>query len=386
MDIFSKDELKTLVETQTVGCSCVSLYMPTNRSGRTDVQQNPVRLKKLLREAHKHLLATGLKKPEVESYLEPANRLLEDTFFWMNMSDGLAVYLSKDYFRYYRVPVPFPELSVVANRFHVKPMLPLLTVDGSFYVMALSQKAVRLLHCTRFSFDELDIKGKIPRSVAEALQYDHFDREQQFHAHMGVSNMDSGILLGHGQEVEETKDNLLRFFFLVDRALQREYLHIETVPLIIISVGYLFPIYKEANTYQNLLNTEVPANPDKMTAKELHEMSFKLAELYFKKSQEDAIKQYHKARPQLTTTNLEEIVSASYQGRVRLLFIADNQEWWGKYEPLEDKVAVHVKEEPCDVDLLDFIAGNTLAHRGGVFAVAPEKVPERPPVAAILRY
>jgi hypothetical protein len=40
---------------------------------------------------------------------------------------------------------------VVTDRFHIKPLLPLLSGDGRFYVLALSQSEVRLLQGTRYS-------------------------------------------------------------------------------------------------------------------------------------------------------------------------------------------------------------------------------------------
>lgn len=150
MDIFSRDELRPLIEVHTVGCISVSIYMPTFRAGRADVQQNPVRLKNLLREAQERLEKIGLRRAEAHAYLGPAQSLLDDGTFWLDMSDGLVVFLSKDYFRYYRLPTEFTELVVVANRFHIKPLLPMLATDGRFYVLAISQNTVRLLQCTRW--------------------------------------------------------------------------------------------------------------------------------------------------------------------------------------------------------------------------------------------
>jgi len=389
MDILPSGELRSLVQVQTVGCICVSIYMPTFRPGRTEVQQNPVRLKKLLREAREKLIRVGLKRTEADGYLQPADRLLDDSFFWMNMSDGLVVFLSKDYFRYYRLPMELPELAVVANRLHLKPLLPLLAADGRFYVMAISQKGVRLLHCTRFRFDELDLAGKMPRSLAEALQYDDFDRESQYHHHLGrgVPSVGGGMITAHGPEVEETKENLLRFFFLVDRGLQREFLHNETAPLVMIGVDYLFPIYEKANTYLYLLDESVDGNPDKMSPAELHKQGLAAVEPYFKKRQEKAMWLYREAAGLgRTTTDLEKIVSDSYTGRVNVLFVAANQEKWGNYDPVANRVEFDSGEGSCAVDLLDFAAAHTLAHRGEVYAVETNEVPDGGPAAAVLRY
>jgi len=388
-DIFTKDELRTLVEVQTVGCICVSIYMPTYRAGRADVQQNPVRLKKMLREAHQRLEKNGLKRVEATAYLEPAQRLLDDNFFWVNMSDGLAIFLSKDYFHYYRFPTQLPELVAVANRFLVKPLLPVLAVDGRFYVMAISQKAVRLLQCTRFSFNELNIAGKIPQSLAEAFKFDDIDREKQYHVHYGrgLASFNGQMVSAHGPEVEETKENLMRFFFLVDRSLQREFLHNETAPLVMIGVDYLFPIYKKANTYQYLLDKGVEGNPDKMNSVELHQKGVSVVEPYFKKRQKEAMRLYSEfAGLGRTTNDLEKIVSESYNGRVSTLFVAASLQKWGNYDPFTNKVEIHLKEESCDVDLLDFVAAHTLAHRGDVYAVEADKVPCGTPAAAVLRY
>ncbi len=387
MDILSKGELKTLMEVETVDCISVSMYMPTFRAGRTDVQQNLVRLKKLLREVQERLEKIGLRRTEADAHLQSAQRLLDDSSFWVNMSDGLVIFISKDYFRYYRLPLQLPELVVVANRFHVKPLVPMLASDKRFYVMAISQKTVRLLQCTRFSFSELDIAGKIPRSLAEALQFDDIDREAQYHVHFGVAGLGGAMVTAHGAEVKETKDNLLRFFLLVDRGLQREFLHNETAPLVLIGVDYLFPIYKQANRYKYLLDKEAEGNPDRMSPIELHQLGVSTVKPYFEKAQERALRLYHEFTGLGRTTNdLESIVIEAYRGRVQILFVASNHQEWGNYDAHTTRVEIHPEEESCDVDLLDFAAAHTLAHGGEAYVVETEKVPGGASAAAVLRY
>lgn len=388
MDIVSKDDLKTLVEAQTVGCISVSIYMPTHKAGRADVQQNPSRFKNLLHEAEKRLIKMGLSGSEADKYLKPARNLLDDNAFWVNMSDGLAVFLSNDYFRYYRLPVQFPEQAMVANRFHVKPLLTLLAVDGRFYVMAISQKAVRLLRCTRFGFNELDIAGKVPRSLAEALRFEEGNRDRaiQHHTRIGGAGL-AGATGAHGDDIDDTKENLLRFFYLVDRSLQREFLHDETAPLVIVGVDYLFPIYKKANTYPHLLDKEVEGSPDKMSPLELHKLGVEMVEPYFKKRQGAAMRFYRELLGlKRSTDKLAKIVSEAYHGRVYILFVAADQQKWGTYDTFTNRVAIHAKEESCDIDLLDFVAAQTLAHRGEVYAIEADKLPSEAPAAAVLRY
>src|SRR5512138_2227714 len=123
MDILNPADLKSLIAKQ--GKWCISLYMPTHRVGR-EQQQDPIRLKNILAEAETRLLAQGLRRPEAERLMRPAEELLWRDSFWRHVSDGLAIFLSKDLSVTYRLPVEFEQLLVIGNSFHIKPLLPLL--------------------------------------------------------------------------------------------------------------------------------------------------------------------------------------------------------------------------------------------------------------------
>ena len=121
MELLSRAELKTLIE-EPEGL-CVSIFLPTHQAG-AQTQQDPIRLKNLLREAEEQLLAKEFRTPEAEELLGPAWELLDDSVFWRHQSDGLAVLLSPGVFRHYRLPLNFEDLVVVADRYHLKPLLP----------------------------------------------------------------------------------------------------------------------------------------------------------------------------------------------------------------------------------------------------------------------
>jgi hypothetical protein len=57
MDILTRAELEQLMRKEQQWC--VSIYMPTHRTG-TDAQQDLIQLKNLLREAEKQLSAQGI--------------------------------------------------------------------------------------------------------------------------------------------------------------------------------------------------------------------------------------------------------------------------------------------------------------------------------------
>jgi hypothetical protein len=161
MDIVTIDDLKPLMEPQDGWC--ISLFMPTHRGG-PDVQQDPIRLRNLLRDAEDQLLAQELRQPDVDALLAPARRLLDEPGFWHEQSDGLAVFVGASSFHHFSVPLDLSELVIVGEAFYLKPLLPLLTGDGRFYVLALSQNAVRLLQGTRHSVELIDLPG-VPLSM-----------------------------------------------------------------------------------------------------------------------------------------------------------------------------------------------------------------------------
>jgi hypothetical protein len=240
MNTFTAKDLQILIDSQTTGnCSCASIYMPTFRTG-PDSQQGPARLRNLLRLTAENFIAAGVRSSEVTKTVTPIQKLITDTFFWQNQADGLAIFLCPDFVHYYRLPVNFKEIVTVGDRFNIKPLFPLLTGDGRYYVLAVSQKDIKLLQCTRFGYSEVKLPTSVPASLSEAMKYEDLDRESQFHGHIGDreyhghqgSETIGVAMTSHGKTVaEENKDRILRYFHYIDHGL-REILHEEDSPLV----------------------------------------------------------------------------------------------------------------------------------------------------------
>ncbi len=385
MQLLTRQELRTLVEKR--GEPRVSIYMPTHRTG-AEIQQDPIRLKNLLREAEEALITMGLRSPVARELLKPAQELLGDYEFWQHQSDGLAIFLSSQLFRAYRLPFEFDELVVATDRFHVKPLLPLLSGDGQFYVLALSQNEVRLLQGTRYSVSEVDLED-VPKSLAEALRYDDPEKQLQFHTQTQTprGRGDRGAIFhGHGVVSEEDKEDILRFFQKVDRGLQ-DVLRDEQSPLVLAGVEYLLPIYAEANTYRHLLSHGVEGNPEALSLEDLHERAWAIVQPRFQEAQLEAIAQYEQlASTEQASHDIRTIVPAAHYGRVDTLFVAVGQQQWGAFDPQTDTIDIHGEEESGDEDLLDLAAVQTLLHGGEIYALEPTKVPDGVPLAAVFRY
>ena len=73
----------------------ISIYMPVLRAGK-DLRQNPTRLRNLVREAESRFQEAGRPgSAEIAKLLEPAAALAEDSEFWRDQNQGLALFLAE---------------------------------------------------------------------------------------------------------------------------------------------------------------------------------------------------------------------------------------------------------------------------------------------------
>jgi hypothetical protein len=379
MDLFTRDDLKTLLAEHP--SPCISLFMPAHRGG---AQEDPIRWRKHLAEAGEHLAKAGWRAAEVKELLAPGRRLLEDAAFWKNQNDGLAAFMAPQFLRLFRLPLVLQDGVVVADRFSVIPLLPFLSGNGRFFVLALSQSAVRLLQGTRDSVSEVDLQC-VPQNLAEALlthepmePFSFFGRR----AREGAGSR-AGIFHGHGVGIDDAKEELLHYFQKIDRALH-PLLREEQAPLVLAAVDYLQPIYRQASTYAQLLEQGVEGNPDRLSNWELHERAWPLVKPHFAEAQQRAAAQYRQlAGTGHASGDLEMVVAAAYKGRVETLFVALGRPIWGTFDPTTGRAEPHQEALDGDVDLLDLAVAHTLTHGRTVYAVEPEQVPSKTDVAAI---
>lgn len=362
--------------------TCVSLYMPSHRAG-PETRQDPVRLKNLLGRAEADLLERGLRRPEARELLAPAEELVGDGAFWQHQGDGLAVFLSPRLRRVYRLPVSFDELVMVNDRFHVKPLLRLLTGDGRFLVLALSKKQIRLLEGTRQTVSEVDLED-VPRSLAEVAVHREM-RALQWHTGTGGSGGGRRAAVFHGHGPEEDDEIIRKYLRRIDEGL-RQAVHDERSPLVLAGVDPLLDLYRQVTGYSSVLPEGVSGNPDDLRPDQLHERAWAIVGPHFHGKMEAAADRYRQSvGTGLTAAGVTDVVPPAFQGRVDTLWVAVGIQRWGRYRQ-EGEVEMRDRPLPGDHDLLDVAAVQTLLHGGTVYAVDPGEVPDDAPVAALLRY
>jgi hypothetical protein len=364
----------------------VSVFLPTHRTA-PDVEQDPIRLRNLLDQAAAQASAAGVRGPEVRELLEPARSLLApaEAGFWNYQSDGLALFLARGFFRLFRLPVELPELVVVGERFHVKPLLGLLCADQRFYVLALSQNEVRLLEGTRQRVEEVELRD-VPQDLREALRFDELEKQRLFHI-AGAGQAGPVVFHGHGIGGEVDKALLERYLRQVDDGLWATVLRDERAPLVLAGVEYEQSMFRGLTRYRHVLDQGIDGNPEQLSPQALHRRALEIVEPVINRSRNEAAGRYRQAAGRgQGAEDIEQVVRAAFQGRVESLFVAVGIQQWGTVDADTLEMTVHEERQSGDEDLLDLAAVHTMLHSGDVFALQPGELPGAGPAAALLRY
>ncbi len=368
MDHLTLTDLKQFL--RHPGKPCVSLYQPTTPGG---AEQDPILWKNLLADADNCLQSLGLYPLQARGVLAPAAALLEDRSFWKQAGAGLACFLAPGLHRILRLAKPAGPRVHVSNLFMIKPLLPLLAAEQNFLVLALSQKSVKLWRGNSLDLHPVDVKT-LPRDLADALKFHDRDEPLMYHTRRTGGTW-SAIYHGQGVGIDTFKDDLLLYFQQIDRGLH-ELLREEKTPLIVASVEYLLPIYRQANTYPHLLAEGIAGSPDHMKPRDLHAKAWKLAAPFAQLPQQRALALFDRLHDTgRTCTAASEVLTAACQGQLETLFVAADAVCWGAVDPTHHTVESHTEPQPGDEDMLNVAAVRMLMGKGAVYVLPAAEIP-----------
>lgn len=380
IDLLTNDQLRDIAGTQAPGC--VSLYLPTHRAG-PEVQQDPIRLKNLLGAARRELEDLGIDSDTIRDRTAPAERLLHDSDFWARGENGLAVLLGPSGMLTHHLGATPDELVVVADRFHIKPLLGSVTSGEVFWVLSISQNRVRLLRGGPTGAAEVALED-IPESLAAALWFE--DRERQLQSH-GANRVGRGRVSAtfHGQGLGKDTQHadLARFLRAVDTGVT----HVVDdpgQPIVLCGVERDLAAFREVSRNASLLDDAVRGNCDHRSPTELHDAAWPLVQHTFAAERDRVASQIASSNGR-SEHDLAAAFAAARDGRVESLIVALGVRRWGVADDRGD-IVVHDAREPGDRDLLDALALETMTHGGDVHAVDPAEVPGGGDLAALMRW
>ena len=384
MSIISKEEFTSLALFNND--VCVSIYLPTQRGGKDVLEgKNQRHLKSKWKAVKTRLEEKGISKDKIDNMAKPVLKLIENSDFWRHQSDGFALFVSENVFEYYTLPLNFQEFEYIGKEFYLTPLVPMFSGKGRFYILEIQLKSVALYEATNYSIVKIDVDDITPSRLEERVGFDFEEKTLQFKSQSsggGQMNMH-----GHAGADRERKDEILRFFRAVDQGIEK-IIHDETVPLLVSCEDYFFPIYKEANTYNNLYEDSIPGNPsDTRNMQELHAKAMKHIQPFLEKDRNEKMKQFRELSREKTSVKITDIIPSIYEGKVDTLFLHERDDIFGTFN--EENMAVEVQELQTEdnTSLMNLAAKKVIEQGGHVFLVNSENMPEKDSkMNALFRY
>lgn len=378
-DFLSSQDLKTLAGATP---PCISLSVPFQQKSRTHR-----RLQKAVNELETHLNQAGLDAAAIRNLLDPLAQLA--TTIEKEQGDtrgaGLIVFRSTERFLYSWVRGQFGEWTIVADHFHIRTLLPFIAAQKPFYILALSQKNIRMLRCNGEGCADAALPDSIPTNLEEALQTSKPDHVLDNRSTSGPSTGSmKGVIFGTETGREHKDEYLLQFYKQVDRGISAM-LRDRRAPVMLAGVDYEIALYQSLSTYPDLVGDAIQGAPDSLADLELHRRALEILRRQSSPALEKALAQFRRqGGPPRAYQSPREVVKAAAEGRVAFLFLIEGAEYRGDFSEIAGRPRSHrlLKEE----DLLNAAAMETLRHGGEIFAIPSGQLSEVSTVGAVLRY
>lgn len=362
---------------------CLSLYQPTHRN-HPDDQQDPIRFRNGIK-----LLENSLRRDypnrEIRSLLGPFRELADNRTFWNTGLDGLAVLGAPGFFRAYRLQRSVPERAVVADSFHVKPLLRMLQSADRYRVLGLSRHEAKLFEGNRDALDEVELLPGVPRTPADVVGDERDVERATRHYGRGVS----GKLARHGTDMKQDAIDreTERFFRAVDRAVLEHHGAAQPMPLLLAALPENHHLFRRISVNRSLAAAALYAHPDSMSIDALRARAWELVQPYYLERLAGLVAAFEAARTrQLASADLSDIGSAAVAGRIDTLLVEAERVVAGRFDPHSGAVQFGELVSPDTDDLLDDLAEAVLRRGGEVVVVPTERMPVKSGVAAIYRF
>ncbi|MDZ7640311.1 MAG: hypothetical protein U5J83_18990 [Bryobacterales bacterium] len=362
---------------------CISLYQPTHRHYPGNAQ-DPIRFKNLLRTVEEALGREGSAKSSLE-LMQPLRELADNDRFWNHTTEGLTILCAPGFFKMFQLQRPVPELAIVSDSFHIKPLLRILQTKDRYQVLSLSRQKIRLFEGNRDALDEVELGEGMPATITEALGAELTDSHLTVASYGGIGPGAQKVH-AHGSRKEEREVDTERFMREVDRAIAEHYSKPSGLPLMLAAPPDLQSVFRELSHNPRLLPQGIDLDANALDNDELKEAAWKVMEPEYQTQIESVKEQFGASQAKgMGVSRLSEIASAAVQGRVATLMVEAERRVPGQLDRHTGSIA-RANGEPQNVDdLLDDLAELVLKMGGAVLSLSAAEIPSESGAAAILR-
>lgn len=365
---------------------CLSLYQTTHRS-HPDNAQDVIRYGNLLKEMELSL-QQKFRGKDTRAILEPFRALASDADFWNHALDGLAVFGASGRFDVFKLQRPMPELAIVADSFHLKPLLRFYQSADRYQVLVLGQGSVRLFEGNRDVLDEVTLSPDVPQTMKDVPGTASTQAYMNVHG-TGAAGSQGTVSIRHGQgSKSDTIDaDTEKFFRAVDRAILEHYSKPSGLPLMLAALPQYHALFHKVSQNPFLMQDGIEINADAISEDELRARAWQAVEPDYVADLIQLGEQFHKERANgRSADDLSDVAAAAVHGRVDTLLVEAERHIPGRLETATARIAFDNLAHPEVDDLLDDVAEEVLKKGGNVLVVPKARMPSQTGMAAIYRF
>lgn len=362
---------------------CISLYQPTHRS-HPDNGQDPIRFGNLVKKAEASWKERYPDK-DPAPLLANLRKLGEELNFWNHTLDGLAVLVSPDIFRVYRLQRAVPELVNVGDSFHIKPLLRMVQSADRYQVLAINRHSASLFVGNRDALDPFDAGDDFPDTLESVLGDDPL-RQRPASWSRGAAATIAGVNDGQIERSKLVDADTEQFFRAVDRAVAEQFSRPSRLPLMLAALPEHQAVFRKLSHNAYLLPQGIDTHPDALGMDELRERAWRVMEPKYLERLAGLVDMYHAARARwLANDDVAQVGRSAFSGRVSTLLVEADRQVNGTMDP-ESGAVDFAAEGGIGEDLLDDIAEKVIANGGQVVVVPKGRMPSETGLAAIYRF
>ncbi|HLH03087.1 MAG TPA: hypothetical protein VKX25_09975 [Bryobacteraceae bacterium] len=365
---------------------CLSAYMTLaatapNQNGKT----NALEWRELVRSLEAKQNGQNAAGRELIESIGSWETLLKDQ---PPQGKAIAVFRSPEVFQICWLQRPVTNRVVFGPHFYIRPLLSELTRGKQFYILALSQKDVRLLRCTLRSAEEVALPAG---TVTSFDAYMHGAKPD----HVRVNVTSAGASGGHTKgatgttdtEREDKPEYLAHFFRQLDRGVNELLRNNgDSAPVVLAGVERELAQYKTINTYPRLVEESVQGAPNSLKSGEMHARAIEALGRDYDRKVDTILAEYDHKVGGGASNKLKDVVTAAHDGRVLSLLVSDSLEHTGAFDERTHSAHGRPNGNSDEEDLVNDAAVQTILHAGQVYCVPNKKMPNGAPAAAVFRY
>lgn len=348
---------------------CISIYV-TTRPETDEKDKNRILYKDRVKDVAASLEQRDMDKHLRRGLIDQLERIGRTEDFWIYQQYGLAVYLSPDRLKVRKLMRSPGDLAVVADTFHLRPLLRATQHWMRYQVLCVDLHDVALYECDRAGISAVPLRSNVPRSISDVL-----------------GRPETVINRSDGERTGDDDTYLKQYFQGVDQAI-RDHNGPTRLPLLLAAQPQYQGLFREVSRNPNLLDQGLDRDPfHELEQSRLGEESWKVVEQALAADVDALVERYGtlEARGE-GAASVELVAQAAAAGQVETLLVDEARCIGGRVDASSGLVQYGELEEPYTDDVIDDVAELVLNAGGRVLFLPSARVPGNSGVAAMLRF